>query len=369
MEMLSTVQLQQTIGLNTGQATDAQPLEGGGFAQLLLALFGGNSGGDAADLAGLLLANGGKPPGQEDEETPGEAEPDLYALQMAALQALAPELGAIPLVVPAAMEAAVDSALPTASPLAQGQTQNQLPLSQPRQPAAPGTNPDGPSFELVGQKEAVPALMGQASPFAGGEEFRKAISEVKKALAEQPDKSPVTQVDVEALQHKADHTDLNALSFSQDKAGVKPDDLVNQVKAQILQSRAEGKDEFVVKLKPESLGEITIKMQEHEGKITLSILTASAQTAKLLNESVDALRLSLRPLQAEVREIIPRPEEPAQSQQGSWTGGGFESFQQQYGGRQAHTPQGNSQFGVPLEPEPSDPTAPLMAEDGLNTYI
>ena len=63
------------------------------------------------------------------------------------------------------------------------------------------------------------------------------------------------------------------------------------------------KTEFTVKLNPESLGEVTIKLVEEGGKMLLDITTASESTAKLLNSDLTALRDSLGNINLEIREV------------------------------------------------------------------
>lgn len=210
--------------------------------------------------------------------------------------------------------------------------------------------------------------------FDGQMKFRQAIAEVKRTVKDEP--KPETQaVDVEALQQKVNASRAETLSSLRAQAQEihTREGMVNQVKNHILQNLSEGKDEFIVQLKPESLGEITIKMTAGEdGKISLSILTASTQTAKLLNESVEALKNSLRPLQAEVREITTqRPEETSSAGQSGLFGSGFEGYQNPHYTPQDQLPQyyynrenGEESFGEELAAE-----AETLPAGGLNTYI
>jgi len=63
------------------------------------------------------------------------------------------------------------------------------------------------------------------------------------------------------------------------------------------------KTEFTVKLNPESLGELTLKLVEENGKMVLDITAASESTAKLLNSDLIALRDSLGNMNLEIREV------------------------------------------------------------------
>lgn len=79
---------------------------------------------------------------------------------------------------------------------------------------------------------------------------------------------------------------------------------VKQVLDQMQLNFAKGTSEFTMKLNPEHLGEITVKLLERSGKMVLSITAASEQTVKLLNGDLAALREAVRPMQVEVREAV-----------------------------------------------------------------
>ena len=55
-----------------------------------------------------------------------------------------------------------------------------------------------------------------------------------------------------------------------------------QVKDGLLDNTAQGKNEFVIRLKPEGIGEVIVKLSANREKIELNIFTSSIQTAKLI---------------------------------------------------------------------------------------
>ncbi|SDN20272.1 flagellar hook-length control protein FliK [Acetanaerobacterium elongatum] len=67
-----------------------------------------------------------------------------------------------------------------------------------------------------------------------------------------------------------------------------------QVATGILNAYSNGKMEFTMKLKPESLGELTVKMVMNDGKLTMNIVTGNQQTAKLIESQIPELRASLK---------------------------------------------------------------------------
>lgn len=80
--------------------------------------------------------------------------------------------------------------------------------------------------------------------------------------------------------------------------------LLEQVTEGITTNLTKGKTEFVVKLKPEGLGEITVKMAEIGSKISLTITTSSEQTGRMLSAELGALKEALRPYNADVQEVV-----------------------------------------------------------------
>jgi flagellar hook-length control protein FliK len=86
--------------------------------------------------------------------------------------------------------------------------------------------------------------------------------------------------------------------------------IIDQVKTGIAQKLDAGDSKFVVKLKPEGLGEIAVEMAQKSGKIVLNIIASSAQTEKLLTRELTGLRDSLRLYNAEIRQVTSAETDP-----------------------------------------------------------
>lgn len=104
------------------------------------------------------------------------------------------------------------------------------------------------------------------------------------------------------------------LRFQNAVAKAESTPLPQQVKDGLQSNLSLGKSEFTIKLKPEALGEITVKLTEEAGKTTLTIITASAATARLLNSDMDSLKAAMAPMNVRVNEAV---SQTAASQQGS----------------------------------------------------
>ncbi len=135
------------------------------------------------------------------------------------------------------------------------------------------------------------------------------------------------------------------------------------------------KTEFTVKLNPESLGEVTIKLIEENGNMVVNITAASESTAKLLNSDLTALRDSLGSLNLEIREVtVEAPENIEESiAQFNMTSQQFSDRQKAFREQQQQDdkPYYAAQHGVyATEEVTADYTSRVRtAVDGLDTYV
>ena len=135
------------------------------------------------------------------------------------------------------------------------------------------------------------------------------------------------------------------------------------------------KSEFTVKLNPEELGELTLKLIEENGKMVLDITAASEKTARMLNGDIAALRESVGSMNIEVREVtVSAPEEIQEnnaqfnmtSQQFSDRQRAFQNQQQQ--GNKPYYAAQHSSYNA--EMVPNDYAGRIKsAVDGLDTYV
>lgn len=80
--------------------------------------------------------------------------------------------------------------------------------------------------------------------------------------------------------------------------------IAKQVTQQMQLNLEKGNTEFTIRLRPENLGEITVKLVQKDGAMTLLLAADSENTKKLLNTNLEALREAVRPMQVEVREAV-----------------------------------------------------------------
>lgn len=355
-----------TAGLLGGQGAQGDP-----FAMLLMSLLGGAAPGQLPQgLDGLL---GGYLP-MQGEEQPGEEPQELdAAMQMMAELMMGGMSGQPTAVLTAnpALQAMVSPGGQTPVPLTQAAMQQPAAPSVVSQPQAGEQAGDiaGTIHVLEGRPDAQQADMGGQ---AGGQDsFMSAIQQAKQMLREQePPRTDETALDVDQLQSQVD---AGRFSRSVGKAAEaaslpQPAELVEQVRKGVFEQAFSGKEEFTVKLKPEGLGEITVKMVEKEQGITLQIITSNPQVAKMLVSELGALQNALRPYHAEVQQVVSQPQPSGEGT----LAGGFAN--QDFSGHQhgafaqqpAQTPWSAWEPGG--EP-PLEVDDPILADTGLDAYI
>lgn len=197
-------------------------------------------------------------------------------------------------------------------------------------------------------------------------QFDRSVREVRQSMARDTRRSdeapaasePAAQrpqaAQTAAMPEKAERMEREATVFE-------------QLKEAIPARLSQGKSEFTMRLKPEKLGEITVKLIEESGKMTLRITAASAQTARAINSDLSALREAVRPLQVEVHEAATQTgSEQVSMQQFSFSG--------QFANRQdAHTRQGmaNTRATVASHGEEAaeEPVSRMLRAVGFDTYV
>jgi len=232
----------------------------------------------------------------------------------------------------------------------------------------------------MNKNASLSALADTADMLSTEKSYSDAITKVKEMLASTGTNSDDSgdDVDVDVLQSeliKSKVTTPFELSF---KTTEKTSDsnLLNQVSTSIKQNFSLGKNEFTIKLKPEALGEITIKIVEEAGKSTLSITTASAQTAKLINNDLAALKQAIAPLNVHVSEAVTHTNESQQGSMQQFDMAGQQFAGQQFAGQQNFTRFVNATYGnsdgdyyVSAPEEVQSISASRAVSDRLDAYI
>lgn len=147
-------------------------------------------------------------------------------------------------------------------------------------------------------------------------QFRSAVDSVKERLQKR-NEAETGELNVDQLQGEVNRQRAVSgfgVEQKQVDAAAQEPKLLEQLTTGITQNLTKGQNEFVMKLRPESLGEITVKLTEKAGKTTMTIVTASSETARLINNDLSALREAVKPMQVEVRDAVQQTAASSQGQ-------------------------------------------------------
>lgn len=212
-------------------------------------------------------------------------------------------------------------------------------------------------------------------------DFLRSIREAK-SLMSNSEKSNQEEVplDIDQLQSDVMSNRFNPLSSLEGKTArmefnqSQAPEVDQQIQQGITENLLHGRKEFVIKLRPEGLGEITVKLLEKPGEASvLSLITSSAESAKLINEKLTALQEAMRPLQVQVNMATQQTVEPSQAgSQPDFNSQQFMFDQNQSGANQQQEKRsnqsGDSVFSLTDDGLVEEPEVELEA-DGLDTYI
>lgn len=154
---------------------------------------------------------------------------------------------------------------------------------------------------------------GREGSFEDRMYFQSALRQAQQAVAQRPREQQEQKSilsDIEALQQAVDSRQFLAGTSAADNAGPTPtvEQVADQLKTGILTNLGQGRQEFVVRLKPEGMGEIEVRFTEDKNSVSLRIITSSAAIGRMLANDVAQLQNALRPLNAQVQEIVTVPQ-------------------------------------------------------------
>lgn len=392
---VQTMQAAQTSELSTGIAQQVQQ-QGGqtNFLSLILQLMGGTGEESPKDLLAMLLEEGKKDAEEEGVNTALQmmmemlaANPamgsnlytidpqmleELYSSENAPIMETLLEAGGTGNAVQGeeGLFAFLESQLPDADGPAE--SKDIQAVFQPLQEMGQENPEEVIPMTVEKHSSQTPDFFNQ-----GANDFRSAVSQAKQELDLVPGKDSKSQnrfdVDVDQLQRDVDSGRFAANAASVEETPELPHiplNLMSQVKEGIIQEIGSGKDEFIIKLKPEGLGEITVHLMQNDDKIALSISASNSHVARLLSSEIDQLRESLRPYNTVVQEVV---EQQAYASNQDFAQNFSGQYQQQFAGQQRNHRQPQVSFrdfvngDSPVEAVPV-PIGSHRISTGLNTY-
>lgn len=120
-----------------------------------------------------------------------------------------------------------------------------------------------------------------------------------------------------------------------------------------------------MKLEPEMLGELTVKLVFEQGKLTLNILTSNDQATKVINAQMEQLRVALKESNIQM--------ETCTVENQSFNNLAFDGEFSMQNGRHQHRPERSGRFVINRLPDIADntlsPMSVLQATSILNCYV
>ncbi len=215
----------------------------------------------------------------------------------------------------------------------------------------------------------------------GANDFRNAVSQAKQEMDFMSSTQNLgkdqkrVEVDVEKLQSEVDSGKFYTVNTPPEadelpEEPVTPAEVAQQVKEGIIQELGSGKDEFVVKLKPEGLGEITVRLMQDGDRIAMSISASNSHVARLLGSELEQLREALRPYNTVVQEVVDQ-QAYASNQDFGQSFSSSQYQQRQYDGQQRRSGSSFQAFingEEPITVEEIPAGTRRIISTGLNTY-
>lgn len=158
--------------------------------------------------------------------------------------------------------------------------------------------------------------LGGTSSLQGQSQFERAVSQAHQLIKEAASAdSPDDTLDLEALQKKVDSGAFlqhltgavrTGTPVATAETGSTPNtqEIFSQIQTAVTRHAADGETDFTIKLRPEGLGEITVKLLEAGGKVTLSLAASDVNVQRLLGSELNNLREIMRPYNVEVSQVI-----------------------------------------------------------------
>lgn len=239
------------------------------------------------------------------------------------------------------------------------------------------TSDGGVSAELMATAQAGSGSGGTLA-LQGQSQFKRAVNQAHQLIKEaSPTDSGGDALDLEALQKKVDsgaflqhltgavRTDT-PVAASETSSTPSAQEIFSQLQTAVTRHAADGETDFTIKLRPEGLGEITVKLLEAGGKVTLSLAASDINVQRLLGSELNNLRDIMRPYNVEVSQVAQTNEAQGMNMQ--------QQFSQQFSQHRFTGQQQNPAFAYDPDYGESartdEPAQPAVLPDAmLDAYI
>lgn len=205
-----------------------------------------------------------------------------------------------------------DKSIPTLNSQIQAMTNQKVETNENKDVLQPLLQPkvNQNETETTDAMNMIKEVSTQSKPVVA-QSFEQVVQVVKQSLEGKEKVEPV-EIDIDELQKQVKssrndfvQTGVNFRDLSKIKEDVKVDPkmVLDQVTNGIKTKMASNESDFTMKLQPEGLGEITVKLVSEAGKLTVNIVATSQKTEQLLNSQLSSLRSSLDQTHSDIKEI------------------------------------------------------------------
>lgn len=272
---------------------------------------------------------------------------------------------AIPSTVPAVQEA-LQQAGEATPPQQSAEANGQISVLQASSDKSNAETAQDSSVMTVENTQSTEHEFGTKQGKQSGSDAGSRMASENTKTVQKPEMQSKTQLDTGQLNTFSQRLENAGLTMQAVTAKEQPNMPPSaQVATAVMDAYSSGKTEFTMRLQPEALGELTVKLVYEQGTVSLSILTANDHATKLINTQMAELKTALKEnnIQLETCSV------ENQAFNNLASGGQFSML----GGRQQQRPEHTQRFTIrsmPIVVENSiSPVKVLGSTSILNCYV
>lgn len=223
--------------------------------------------------------------------------------------------------------------------------------------------------QAVGTPQAVTAksdAQSGESAFEGEMNFSSSVYQAQQLMKSQSTQDTAVSYDAAAQaasQNSVPIVEAVSTNSEANEIGyVEIDDFEEQLKAGLESGELTTEKNFTIKLKPEGLGEVVVKLAKVQDHTVVSIIAANGNAARLLNEDLSLLRTSMQAMNVEINQVVSGEQADLVNLQ--------QQMQQQAGQHQFNQNQSARQSAYSVESQNDEPpfTPEIFQTNEVNIY-
>lgn len=230
----------------------------------------------------------------------------------------------------------------------------------------------------IGEKDSTPAAQTDSNTNTHG--TTKANSGVTPTAAGQETEAPQRKtIEIDRLQSEVDNgVHLQNTAYAAQTTGniqntayaeqaeEMAQSVTTQVEQGIVKGIQNGEEMFTVRLNPEGLGDVVVRLTKTQsGEMLLNLVVRNPETQKMMAAQVQALQTALQPLNVQVESVLTEQQDLMMNYQQAFAG------QQQADSGTTGNSQGTAHPGVEKAEgqAPLEPTPQVVTTSALDTYV